>query len=130
MNTPASNINPNSRQTVEGALHSADKAIDSARESAYGAIDAAESKMKSFRSSVEPAVDMLAGKAQHLAHQGINAAVQARDRAQESYVRYSDATSRYVVQQPMRSVLIAAAVGAVAALLFSSSRSSRSRRYE
>ena len=130
MITSTPNTNPNFRPSDEGVLHSTDKAIDSARQSAHDAIGAAESKMQSFRSSVEPAVDKLANKAQQLAHQGMDAAVQVKDRAQESYIRYSDATSRYVTQQPVRSVLIAAAVGAVVALLLSPSRSSRSRRDE
>ena len=129
MITPATNMSSNSREGADGALNSADKAIDATRQYAHDAVGAAESKMHNLRSNVEPAIDMLASKAQHLAHQGMDAAVYAKDRAQESLVRYSDATSQYVARQPVRSVLMAAAAGAVLALILSPSRSSRSRQY-
>lgn len=129
MITPVTNTNPNSRQALDGALHGADKAIDATRQYAHDAVETVESKIHSLRGNVEPAIDKLANKAQHLAHQGMDAAVYAKERAQDSLVRYSDATSRYVTRQPVRSVLMAAAVGAVLALLLSPSRSSKSRHY-
>jgi ElaB/YqjD/DUF883 family membrane-anchored ribosome-binding protein len=118
----------NTRQNADAALNTADRAIDSTRQSAHNAIDAVDSKMQSLRSTVEPAVDMLASKAQHLAHQGVDAAMHAKDRVQESFVEYSDATARYVSRQPVKSVLMAAAFGAVLTLLLRPSRSSR--RYD
>lgn len=129
MITPAVNTTGNSRNSMDGALHGADKAIDATRQYAHDAVGSAESKLQTLRGNVEPAIDMLANKAQHLAHQGMDAAAYAKDRAQESFVRYSDATGRYVARQPVRSVLMAAAVGAVLALLLSPSRSSNSRHY-
>lgn len=123
MITPATNTSQNSRQTADGMLQSTDRAIDATRQYAHNAIEAADSKIQSLRSSVEPTVDMLASKAQNLAHQGMDAAVHAKDRVQESLVHYGDATTRYVSRQPVRSVLMAAALGAVIALLLSPSRS-------
>ncbi len=127
MITPATNTSQNPRQTTDGMLQSTDRAIDATRRYAHNAIDAADSKIQALRSNVEPTVDMLASKAQHLAHQGMDAAVHAKDRVQESLVHYGDATTRYVSKQPVRSVLIAAAFGAVMALLLSPSRASRPR---
>ncbi len=127
MITPATNTSQNTRQTADGLLQSTDRAIDATSKYAHGAMETAESKIQNLRSSVEPTVDMLASKAQHLAHQGMDAAVHAKDRVQESLVHYSDATTRYVSRQPVRSVLIAAAFGAVVALLLSPSRSIRGR---
>ena len=125
MITPATNSQQNSRQTTDGVLQSTDRAIDATRQYAHNAIEAADSKIQSLRSSVEPTVDMLANKAQNLAHQSMDAAVHAKDRVQQSLVHYGDASTRYVSQQPVRSVLIAAAFGAVVALLLSPSRSRR-----
>ena len=123
MITTANTNSQNSRQAADGMLHATDKAINATRQSAHSAMDTAESKIQSLRASVEPTVDRLADKAQHLAHQGMDAAVHAKDRVQESLVHYSDATSRYVARQPVRSVLIAAAFGAVVTMLLRSPRS-------
>ena len=67
-------------------------------------------------------VDMLASKAQKLARQSLDMAAEAKEKAQQSLTRYASATSHYVSEQPVRSVLIAAAVGAVVAILVSSTR--------
>jgi len=52
---------------------------------------------------------------------------QAKQKAQDSLARYTEVTTRYVAEQPVRSVLIAAAVGATVALLVSSA--SKHKRY-
>jgi ElaB/YqjD/DUF883 family membrane-anchored ribosome-binding protein len=54
-------------------------------------------------------------------------AAEARDQAQRSMHRYADATTRYVAKEPVKAVLIAAAVGAALALLAASVRNHRSR---
>ncbi|UUZ62532.1 hypothetical protein LP417_21300 [Polaromonas sp. P1-6] len=86
------------------------------------ALDLAENKVRELRGNVDPVVDMLASKAQMLARQSLDMASEAKDRAQQSLSRAAGATTRYVAEQPLRSVLIAAAVGAAVALLISSAR--------
>ncbi|TAG32947.1 MAG: hypothetical protein EAZ34_08900 [Polaromonas sp.] len=49
------------------------------------------------------------------------------DKARQSLSRCASATTGYVAEQPMRSVLIAAAAGAAVALLVASSRQRRNR---
>ncbi len=70
--------------------------------------------------------DRLSGKAQQLAQQltrqGMDLASLAGARAQASWNRYADATTGYVVQQPLRSLLLAAAAGATLAWLMARSR--------
>ena len=78
-----------------------------------------------WRGRMEPLVGQLSAKAQQLARHGADLASDAGHRAQESWQRYSDATTGYVSRQPMRSVLIAAAVGAGVALLLAASRKRR-----
>lgn len=120
---------PGVRKASDEILQSAGKAIDSTREHAIDALDKAESKMREIRGSVDPMVDMLASKAQKLARQSLDMASEAKERAEKSLKQAADATTRYVSEQPMRSVLIAAAVGALAALLVSASRNSDNERY-
>lgn len=116
---------PTARQLSDDVLQNASKALSATREQANMALDKADSKVRELRGEIDPLVDMLAEKAQKLARQSLDIAAEAKEKAQQSLTRYASATSHYVAEQPMRSVLIAAAVGAVVALLVSSSRNKR-----
>ena len=113
----------NTRQAVDDLAASADHAIDSSRSYANHALDVADEKIHNFRSSMQPALEKLSRRAGEYAHQGMDMAAQAKDRARESLSHYGAATSRYVADNPVQSVLIAAAVGATVALLVSAARS-------
>jgi len=120
---------PAMRQTTDELLQTAGKAVDSTRDYANDALDKAESKVRELRGSVDPVVDMLASKAQRLARHSLDLASEAKDRAEQSLKRATRVTTRYVADQPLRSVLIAAAVGAAVALLIASSRHRNQNRY-
>ena len=130
MITPASNsatnmtrdAMPAMRKVSDDVLQTASHAVDSTRDYANHALDKAEDKVRELRSNVDPLVDRFSAKAQQLARQSFDMAAEAKDMAQKSLSRYSAVTSQYVSEQPVRSVLIAAAVGAAVALLVSSSR--------
>lgn len=113
------------RNSREDAAQAAAEAGERTRGFAHEALDQAEEKIREMRQSVDPMVDMMSAKAQRLARQSLDIAADARQKAQDSLSRYADATTRYVSEQPVRSVLIAAAVGAAVALLVSSSRRHR-----
>lgn len=100
----------------------AGRALDSTREFANDALDRAETKVREFNSNIDPTVNMLATKAQKLAQQSFDMASEAKERAQQQIKRAAGATTQYVSEQPLRSVLIAAAVGAGVALLISATR--------
>ena len=110
------------RQAVDGLANSADKAIDSTRNYANHALDVADEKIHSMSNGVKPALEKFSRKAEQYAQQGMDMAAQAKDKARESLSHYSAATTRYVADKPVQSVLIAAAVGAAVALLVSSAR--------
>ena len=79
--------------------------------------------MRDLRGSVDPLVDQITAKVQQLASRGIDYAHDAKSRAQQQINRYSDVTGRYVAEQPVKSVLIAAATGAaIAALILIATR--------
>ena len=118
----SSNTQQNSRQAADGLLHSADQALDSTRTFANHALDMTEEKMHTLSNGVKPALEKFSRKAEEYAHQGMDMATQAKDKARESLSQYGAATSRYVADKPVQSVLIAAAVGAVVAMLVSSAR--------
>ena len=110
------------RTASEDLASTAGRAVDSTREFANDALDKAESKVREFSSNIDPTVNMLASKAQKLAQQSFDMASQAKERAQQQLKRAAGATTQYVSEQPLRSVLIAAAVGAGVALLISATR--------
>ncbi|MES2415031.1 MAG: hypothetical protein V4614_14590 [Pseudomonadota bacterium] len=110
------------RSASDQTLQTAEKAVDNTRAFANDALDKAEDKVRELRGSVDPMIDALATKAQKLARQSLDIAAEAKEKAQQSLSRYANVTSQYVSEQPVRSVLIAAAVGAAVALLVSASR--------
>jgi ElaB/YqjD/DUF883 family membrane-anchored ribosome-binding protein len=120
-NTTAS-LSSQAHQATADMHNSADRAIDTTREIANDVLNNAEKKVRDLRGSVDPVVDMLASRAQKLARQSLDMAAEAKERAQQSLTRAADATTRYVSEQPLRSVLIAAAVGASVALLIAATR--------
>ena len=131
MNSPTPNVArdaaPAIRNVANELLQSADSAAVATRDYANNALDKAESKVRELRGDVDPLVEMLASRAQKLARQSLDMAAEAKEKAQQSLSRYASATTSYVSEQPMRSVLIAAAVGAAVALLVASSRQRRDR---
>ena len=133
MNTPFSKTTRDAtsaaHQTSDELLGGASRAVDSTREYANDALDKAENKVRELRGQVDPMVDMLAAKAQKLARQSLDMASEAKQRAQHSLSQASAATGRYVSEQPLRSVLIAAAVGAAVAMLVSATRHRNDDRY-
>jgi ElaB/YqjD/DUF883 family membrane-anchored ribosome-binding protein len=132
MNTPftkpARDVTSAAHQTSEELLGGASRAVDSTREYANDALDKAENKVRELRGQVDPMVDMLASKAQKLARQSLDLASEAKHRAQQSLSQAAGATGRYVSEQPLRSILIAAAVGAAVAMIVSATRH-RNDRY-
>ncbi len=120
---------PAMHQASDELLHSAGKAVNSTRAYASDALDKAENQMRELRGSVDPVVDMLTSKAQKLARHSLDLASEAKYRAEQSLRHASRATTRYVADQPVRSVLIAAVVGAAVALLISSARHRNQNRY-
>jgi ElaB/YqjD/DUF883 family membrane-anchored ribosome-binding protein len=133
MKNPNTNL-PSTQEALTGARHlseqmisGAEHAVESSRSLANETLDKAESKVRQLRGSIDPMVDKLATQAQKLARQSMDMAAEASDRAQRSMHRYADATTRYVANEPVKAVLIAAAVGAAVALLVASTRNRDSR---
>ena len=129
MNSTAAKVRDTALHATSELQNSTERALASTRSHANDALDQAESKVRELRGSVDPMVDLLASKAQQLARQSLDLAAEAKDRAQQSLTRYANVTSRYVSEQPMRSVLIAAAVGATVALLVAAARKHEKNRY-
>ena len=126
---PVQDAVPRARHEADVLLQSASKAMDSTRDFANDAIDQAEQKVREFGHNIDPVGDMLAATAQKLARQSLDMATDAKDYAQHALNRAAKVSTRYVSDQPVRSVLIAAAVGATVATLISYARGRPHNRY-
>ena len=102
---------------AEDALDKADDALNATRSKTKDAIDDAEAKVQSIRDDLRPSIDALSARVQDFAERTKQAAFEKRDQTKETVQAYADKTSAYVVDQPLKSVAIAAAAGAVLAML-------------
>ncbi|KQP18492.1 hypothetical protein [Pseudorhodoferax sp. Leaf267] len=116
-----------SRQLSDKVMQSAHEAVETTRDYANHALNQADSKLRHVRGMVDPAIEEFASSAQRLARRGIDIAADTSARAQQSLNRYAAVTERYVADQPVKAVLIAAAAGAVIAALLLSARKRRER---
>ena len=74
--------------------------------------------------NLSPAMEEMSAKAQELASRGIEFCASCTEHARQQFQKTADATTRYVAEQPAKSVVIAALAGAAVAAAFIS----RSRR--
>ena len=126
---PVQDAVPQARHEADMLLQSANKAMDSTRDYANDVLDKAEHKVREFGHNIDPVGDMLAATAQKLARQSVDMATDAKDYAQHALNRATKVSSRYVADQPLQSVLMAAAVGAAVATLISYTRNRPHNRY-
>lgn len=117
MNTPSTkSMRASGASYADEALSTAENALDTSRQFASQVLGRAGDKVRDLRSG-----------ASELATRGVDAASEAAALAQKQFSRYADVTGRYVSQQPVKSVLIAVAAGAVIAGLVVAAR--RRNRY-
>ncbi len=131
LNQPQStgNLGDTTSSAAERASESADSALKASRRVANQTLDSLESNVDAARDSLQPTIARLASQAESLARRGLDAvrdgAGQVRERAQTM----GDMTVRYVKDEPVKSVLIAAAAGAALMALLSMVQSSRRDRH-
>ena len=120
------NTTKTASQLADDARQTANDAVESTRAYAQNAVNAAGEKVRDLRRDAEPAVEQLAARVQQAVQRGLDAASTTSARAQRRLGQAADVTGRYISDQPVRSVLIAAAAGAaITALIVLASRRSR-----
>ena len=102
-------------QVADDVLGTASDAVQSTRKMANDSLDKAASGVQRLHEGVDPLIDDLAAKAQDLASRGISYCAETSERARRQFNQATDATCRYVSEQPGKSMLIAAAAGAALA---------------
>lgn len=105
------------RNTADATLQSAQHAVNATRNAANTQLDRAAAAVDSMRDDIDPTINELAAKAQALAERSINYCAHTSERLRQQVDHYSQATTRYVVDQPAKSMLIAFGSGAALATL-------------
>nr|WP_054074925.1 MULTISPECIES: hypothetical protein [Comamonas] len=113
------------QDVAEDVANKVHDAARRARRTASEAIDSTGRHMRNIDDSENPLIDNLANRAQDLAERSINFWADSSHRARRQFNTAADATTKYVSEQPGRSVLIAAATGAALATAFFLGRSRR-----
>lgn len=100
---------------IDEAAAAGQHAADKAKRSAAEALDAASDKIAVARDRAVEALDALTERANHYARRGLDKAVDLQHCARRGIERAGDATVHYVEEQPLKSVAIAAGIGAALA---------------
>lgn len=129
MNHPADNTQKAADAAKDLVNHAADTAKESMTATRKAAADAAERTQEglaAMEKQINPVIDDLAARAQDLANRSIHFCADNSERARRQIQSAAEATTRYVVDQPGKSLMLAAAAGAaVATALLWGSRSRR-----
>ena len=115
------------QRTGDEIQDSAEHALESGREFARESLGRISEKVRDLQRDLEPAFDHLRYRARRVTRRGLDAASDARERTRDAVDHYADATGRYVSDQPVRSLLIAAAAGAALAAIVIAARSRSDR---
>lgn len=94
--------------------HIDDEATENAKRIAAEKLDIASEKINIARDKAVEALDALSDRANQYARKGVDKAIDMQHRAKEGIHRAGNATAHYVEEQPLKSVAIAAGVGAAA----------------
>ena len=110
--TSTEKLSHTARNLADDVLQSAEAAVEATRTKADASLGVAESRVRQLRQDTSPAIQDLASRAQDIAARSIGYCAETSDRARRQLRHASEATSRYVAEQPGKSVAIAVASGA------------------
>ena len=102
---------------TDRAANKAEQALQSTKRMGNDMAHAVQSGIDGLREGVPAAISRATAQAEDLTRRGIERARQATATVREQATRVSDQTVGYIKDEPMKAVLMAAAAGAVAALV-------------
>ena len=109
---PATNV-------ADETAESADSAIRNTQRRADEAFDSLSSKVEDLRNQAGPMMNRMSSQAEAAARRGMEAMRDGSQQLRERAQRATDQTVAYVKDEPIKSMLIAAATGAVLMALVS-----------
>lgn len=115
-----------SNSLTDHAAQSADHAIKSTQRFANDAFDGLSGSVKDIRDQAAPMLNRATEQASALAHRGADAVRESSRQLRDKALHASDATVNYIKEEPVKSILVAAATGAALMALVSMMSRSRS----
>ncbi len=104
---------------ADNAAAKAEGAIDSTRRAVNDGLDTLQSSMTEMRDAAPTVLSRAAAQVEELTRRSLERARDAGGQVKEQVVRASDRSVGYIRDEPVKSVLIAAATGAAVAILVS-----------
>jgi ElaB/YqjD/DUF883 family membrane-anchored ribosome-binding protein len=104
---------------IEQASHSADQAIRATQQAANGAVESVAGSLQDLRHQAAPALARASEQVSAMAHRGIESVRETSHQLRAKAEHASETTVRYIKDEPVKSVLIAAATGAALMALIS-----------
>lgn len=97
----------------------ADSALKSGQRTMHEAVDSLTEKASDLKDQAAPVLNRVAAKAEELARRSADVMRDRSEAIKERALRSSDATIGYIKDEPLKSILIAAATGAALMALIS-----------
>ena len=104
-------------EALDTAAASSHEAADKTLRAASEALSQASARLNAARARAGETIDQWTERAQELSRNGLDKACDFLDCSKRGVRRAGDATSAYVEDQPLKSIAIAAGVGAATAAL-------------
>lgn len=115
--TATDKITDGVRNLTDDVLQTAQDAVQTTRTATEQSLDRAEEGVRALQRQADPAINDLAARAQDLAARSIDYCAETSARARRQIQGAAHVTSKYVAEQPGKSLAIAAASGAALATL-------------
>lgn len=117
-------------EAAQRATDKAEQTLVSTRRAADAALDSLQAKVSHLASVAPSTLSRVAAQVDDLTHRSVQRALAAKEAVTEQAVRAGDRTVSYVRDEPVKSMLMAAAAGAcLAALIAAVSRPRSSDRH-
>lgn len=113
MNPAAKDSTHAATRLADHAAERADQAIRSTQQMSDRGFDHLADRVDDLHDRATPLLNRLSGQAEAAARRGAGAMLDASHQVRERALRVSDSTVGYVRDEPVKSMLIAAAAGAV-----------------
>ena len=107
---------------AESGVEKTMNAVEQTRDAANDKVDDVQNKLGELKSDIKPALQNAADLAKELASSGKELAMKANSKLQEQLGQCVDTTGRYVADQPIKAMLMAAAAGGILTALLTSKR--------
>jgi len=124
-----STLADNAVSMVDTAAQAADQAIRSSQRVASQALEQIAEQVDGAREQASAALGRITSDAQGLSRRGLQAVRDGSQQIRQQALHASESTAAYVKEEPFKSILIAAAVGATLMALVGLLNRSSSRRH-